>query len=72
MKASSEFSSGSAKMMSKPITLAPSAERASTRVAIFDRGHGQRPSASRLFSSMTTMTVAGEGLCAPRDTNRRS
>ena len=60
MSASCEFSSGSEKITSNPITLAPSRERLSIRVANFDRGHGHRPSTSRLFSSMTTIATAGE------------
>jgi hypothetical protein len=48
-------------MISNPITFAPSRERASTSAAIFERGQGQRPSVSRLFSSMTASATAGEG-----------
>ena len=67
-----EFSSGSEKTTSNPTTFAPSRESASISAAIFERGHGQRPSASRLFSSMTTMATADEGVWGPRATNRRS
>ena len=71
MNPSSEFSSGSEKPMSKPITFAPSRDSVSTSAAIFDRGQGQRPSASRLFSSITAIATAGEGGRGPREDSGR-
>ena len=72
MNPSSEFSSGSAKAMSKPITFAPSRDSVSISAAIFDRGQGQRPSASRLSSSITAIATVGEGDRGPREAKRRS
>src|SRR5215470_409917 len=58
--------------MSKPITLAPSCDRRSTRVANLDLGQGQCPSVARLFSSISASTTAGEGGTCPRERKRRS
>ena len=63
---------GLEKPMSKAITFAPSRARMSTSAAIFERGHGQRPSASRLFSSITASVTAGDGGESPRERTRRS
>jgi len=43
-----------------------------TSVAILDRAQGQRPSSSRLFSSINAMTTGVDGCNWPRDRKRRS
>ena len=64
--------SGSENITSKPTTFAPSRDSASMSAAMRARGHGQRPSASRLFSSIAAITTAGPGLIGPRARKRRS
>jgi hypothetical protein len=58
--------------MSNPTTAGAPALMRSTSFAITDRGHGQRPSFSRLSSSIATITTSGAAGCGPRSMRRKS
>ncbi len=64
--------SASEKSTSKATTFAPSRDKASMSAAMRERDHGQRPSLSRLFSSIAAITTAFPGGSAPRARKRRS